>query len=416
MSTTPEQLSNVASADQVMVRPQTEAQRKTPRVLRDILCLEDLEAAAKRVLPRPIFGYISGGVETDASLRGNRAAFQELHFLPRILVSTRGRTQKKTLLGRTYDLPFGFPPMGGTSLAAYEGDSVLARMAGALNIPMIQSGASLTPLERVKAVGPTAWFQAYLPGDASIITPLVERAQRGGFETLVLTVDVQMAANRENNFRSGYSSPLKPSLRLAWDGAIRPRWLFGTFLRTIKNHGMPHLENMGFERIPVLSGSVERPRLSRDGLCWEHLELMRRLWKGKLVLKGVLAPADVRMARESGVDGLMISNHGGRQLDGTVAPLRMLPAVKAESGNMAIMMDSGIRRGTDVLKALALGADFVFIGRPFLYAATIAGEPGVRHAVKLLRDEIDRNMSMLGISSLDQMTRELLIPANRPML
>jgi L-lactate dehydrogenase (cytochrome) len=416
MSTTSKQLSEITSGDQVVVRPQTEAERRTPRVLRDILSLEDFEAAAKRWLPRPIFGYISGGVETNASLRGNRAAFEELHFVPRVLVNTRGRTQKRTLMGRTYDLPFGFPPMGGTSLAAYEGDSVLARTGGALNTPMIQSGASLTPLERVKAIGPTAWFQAYLPGDPGIITPLVERAQRAGFETLVLTVDVQVAANRENNFRSGYSSPLKPSLRLAWDGAIRPRWLFGTFLRTIKNHGMPHLENMGFERIPILSGSVERPRLARDGLCWEHVELMRRIWKGKVVLKGVLAPADVRIARESGVDGLMISNHGGRQLDGTVAPLRMLPAVKAEAGGMAIMMDSGIRRGTDVLKALALGADFVFVGRPFLYAATIAGEAGVRHAAKLLREEIDRDMAMLGISSLDQMTRDLLIPANRPML
>ncbi|HUP93744.1 MAG TPA: alpha-hydroxy acid oxidase [Burkholderiales bacterium] len=398
-----------------MVRPATAAQRALPQSMRDILSLEDLEPAARRFLPRPIFGYISGGVETDASLRGNRAAFQELHFLPRILVSTRGRTQKRTLLGRTYDLPFGFPPMGGTSLAAFEGDRVLARTAASLNIPMIQSGASLTRLEDLRAVGPTAWFQAYLPGDPAIIVPLVERAARAGFETLVLTVDVQVAANRENNVRTGYSSPLKPSLRLAWDGIIRPRWLFGTFLRTIMRHGMPHLENMGFERIPVLSGSMERPRLSRDGLSWEHLELMRRMWKGKLVLKGVLAPQDIKIARESGVDGIMVSNHGGRQLDGTVAPLRMLPQVKAEAGNMAIMLDSGIRRGTDVLKALALGADFVFVGRPFLYAATLAGEAGVHHAASLLREEISRDMAMLGITSLDQMKREMLVPAQGPL-
>jgi L-lactate dehydrogenase (cytochrome) len=416
MTPSPDQLTQTVSpADQIMVRPATEAQRALPRSMRDILSLEDLEPAARRVLPRPIFGYISGGVETDSSLHANRAAFQELHFLPRILVSTRGRTQKRTLLGRTYDLPFGFPPMGGTSLAAFEGDRVLARTAASLNVPMIQSGASLTRLEDLRAVGPTAWFQAYLPGDPAIIVPLVERAARAGFETLVVTVDVQVAANRENNVRTGYSSPLKPSLRLAWDGIIRPRWLFGTFLRTIMRHGMPHLENMGFERIPVLSGSMERPRLSRDGLSWEHLELMRRMWKGKLVLKGVLAPQDIRIARESGVDGIMVSNHGGRQLDGTVAPLRMLPQVKAEAGNMAIMMDSGIRRGTDVLKALALGADFVFVGRPFLYAATLAGEAGVRHAASLLRDEISRDMAMLGITTLDQMTREMLVPAQGPL-
>jgi L-lactate dehydrogenase (cytochrome) len=378
--------------------------------LQHILSLEDLEEPARRHLPRPIFGYVSGGVETNSSLDGNRAAFSEYHFLPRVLVNTRARQQKTTLLGRTYNLPFGFPPMGATALAAYEGDRVLAQVAAELNTVMIQSGASLTPMEKLKAVGPTAWFQAYLPGDPGIITPLVERAQRAGFETLVLTVDVQVASNRENNVRSGYSSPLKPSLRLAWDCATRPRWLLGTFARTVMNHGMPHLENMGFPRIPIL-GNIERPRLARDGLCWEHVELMRRLWKGKLVLKGVLSKEDVRIARESGVDGIMVSNHGGRQLDGTVAPFRMLPQVVSEAGDMAIMMDSGIRRGTDVLKALAMGAHFVFVGRPFLYAASIAGEAGVRHAAELLRDEISRNMAMLGIASVTEMKREMLVPS-----
>ncbi len=386
----------------------------TPRRLRDVLCLDDFEDPARRHLPRPIFGYISGGVETNAARTANRTAFGELEFLPRVLVNTKARNQKTKIFGRTYDLPFGFPPMGGTSLAAYEGDSVLARVAAELNTVMIQSGASLTPLERIREVGPTAWFQAYLPGDPGIITPLVERAQRAGFEVLVLTVDVQVAANRENNFRSGYSSPLKPSLRLAWDGMIRPRWLCGTFGRTILKHGMPHLENMGFPRIPIL-GNMERPRMARDGLSWEHVELMRRIWKGKLVLKGVLSREDVRIARESGVDGIMVSNHGGRQLDYTVAPLRMLPAAVSEAGNMTIMMDSGIRRGTDVLKALALGAKFVFIGRPFLYAASIAGEAGVHHGASLLREEISRDMAMLGISSLAEMKRELLVPSRGPI-
>ncbi len=379
------------------------------RDLRNFLCLEDFEPAARRHLPRPIFGYICGGVETDASLRANRTAFEAYQFVPRILVDTRGRTQKRELLGQAYDLPFGFPPMGGTMLAAYDGDAELARVAGRLNIPMIQSGASLATLERIHAANPRAWFQAYLPGEPGIITPLVERAQAAGFGTLVLTVDVPVSANRENNVRNGYSSPLRPSLRLAWDGAIRPRWLVGTFLRTLMNYGMPHLENMGFERTPILSGTLERPRTARDGLAWEHLELMRRLWKGKLVLKGVLAPEDVRIARESGVDGIMVSNHGGRQLDYTVSPLRMLPMAKAEAGGMAIMLDSGVRRGTDVLKALALGADFVFVGRPFLYAAAIGGEAGVLHAVNLLREEIDRDMAMLGIRTFGELKREMLL-------
>lgn len=410
-------MNDIASRPSIETGHRTAGRRRNvdgPRRLRNILCLDDFEAPARRFLPRPIFGYVSGGVETDAARDGNRAAYGEWAFLPRVLVDTRARRLTTTVLGRTYDLPFGFPPMGSTSLAAYQGDSVLAQVAGELNTIMIQSGASLTPMERIRAIGPTAWFQAYLPGDREIIVPLVERAQRAGFETLVLTVDVQVIANRENNVRSGYGSPLRPTPRLVWDCAVRPRWSFGVFLRTVLRHGMPHLENMGFPRMPVM-GFAERPGMARDGLSWEHLELMRRMWKGKLVLKGVLSPQDVRIARESGVDGVVVSNHGGRQLDYAVPALRMLPAVVAEAGPMTVMMDGGIRRGTDVLKALALGAKFVFIGRPFLYAAAIAGAAGVHHAVSLLKDEISRDMAMLGITSLDQMTRELLVPARGPI-
>jgi L-lactate dehydrogenase (cytochrome) len=381
-----------------------------PRRFKDILCLEDFEEPARRFLPRPIFGYISGGVESNTARDRSRAAYAQWEFMPRVLVNTRARHQKTTLLGRTYDLPFGFPPMGSTSLAAYMGDSVLAQVAAELNTVMIQSGASFTPMEKLRAIGPTAWFQAYLPGDKEIIVPLVDRAQRSGFDTLVLTVDVQVPANRENNVRTGYNSPLKPSLRLAWDCFWRPRWSFGVFGRTVMEHGMPHLENMGFPRLPVM-GYAERPRWSRDGLSWEHVELMRKMWKGKLVLKGVLSAKDVRIARESGVDGILVSSHGGRQLDYSVAPLRALPGAVAEAGNMAIMLDGGVRRGTDVLKALALGAQFVFIGRPFLYAAAIAGAAGVHHAASLLRDEISRDMAMLGITSLAEMKQDLLVPA-----
>jgi L-lactate dehydrogenase (cytochrome) len=382
----------------------------TPRVLRRILSLEDLEAAARRHLPRPIFGYVSGGSENNASRTDNRAVFDELAFVPRVLVNVASRTQKTTLFGHHYDMPFGLAPMGGTSLAAYQGDVVFARTAAAANIPMIQSGASLTPLEKVNEAGRTSWFQAYLPGEHSAITALVERVARAGFETLVLTVDVPVPANRENNVRNGYNAPLRPTLRMAWDCSLRPRWLLGTFARTLVNQGMPHYENMG-PRTPLMSRTAVRDRGRRDHLNWEHVELMRRLWKGNLVLKGVLDRQDARIARESGVDGVMVSNHGGRQLDGTTAPLRVLPEIAAEAGKMTVMLDSGVRRGTDVLKALALGAQFVFIGRPFLYAAAIAGDQGLLHAIRLLKDEISRDMAMLGITTLGEMTRERLMPA-----
>ena len=381
-----------------------------PRILRRILALDDFEDAARRVIPRPIFGYVMGGAETNASLRANRAVWDEIAFVPKTLVDTSERTQKTTLFGHTYDAPFGIAPMGGTTMAAYQGDLVLARCAAAANVPMILSGASLTPLERVRQAGPTAWFQAYLPGEDGPITELVERVARAGYDTFVLTVDVQVSANRENNVRNGFRTPLRPSLRLAWDGILRPRWLFGMFLRTLCLHGMPHFENMG-RRVPLISRTGEREPGRRDKLSWKHLELIRRLWKGRLVVKGILDKEDARIARETGADGIIVSNHGGRQLDGAVAPLRVLPGIAAQAGGMTVMMDSGVRRGTDVLKALALGAQFVFLGRPFLYAAAVAGQPGVRHAIKLLHDEIDRDMALLGIKALAEMRRELLTSA-----
>ena len=386
---------------------------KPSGALRRMLALDDFIEAARWYMPRPIYGYVTGGAETNAALRGNREQWDEVAFIVKTLVDTSARQQKTTLFGRTYDAPFGIAPMGGTAMAAYEGDLVLARAAAAANIPMILSGAALTKLEDVRKEGPTAWFQAYLPGETGPITELVERCARAGYDTFVLTVDVQVAANRENNVRSGFDTPLRPTLRLAWDGIVRPRWLFGMFFRTLLTQGMPHFENMG-PRVPLLSRTAERQRGRRDKLSWKNVELIRRMWKGRFVLKGILDAEDARIARESGVDGVIVSNHGGRQLDGAAAPLRVLPAIAAQAGNMTVMMDSGIRRGTDVLKALALGAQFVFLGRPFLCAAAIAGVPGVAHAIRLLREEIDRDMALLGVPSLQEMRRELLMPARGP--
>jgi len=414
MSTSKQELTHsIPSAEAIAPRGAGAAARpqsKPPRILRRMLALDDFEEPARRRIPRPIFGYVSGGAETNAALRANRAVWDEIAFVPKALVDVSARTQKATLFGRVYDAPFGIAPMGGTAMAAYQGDLVLARAAAQANVPMILSGASLTPLERVREAGPSAWFQAYLPGETGPITELVERVARAGYDTLCLTVDVPVLANRENNVRSGFHTPLRPTLRLAWDGITRPRWLFGMFLRTLLLHGMPHFENMG-PRVPLLSRTRERERGLRDRLSWKHLELMRRLWQGRLVVKGILDRGDARIARESGADGIIVSNHGGRQLDGAVAPLRVLPGIAAEAGAMTVMMDSGIRRGTDVLKALALGASFVFVGRPFLYAAAIAGEAGVAHAIRLLRDEIDRDMALLGITTLAEMRPERLAPA-----
>jgi L-lactate dehydrogenase (cytochrome) len=382
--------------------------KSLPRNLRSMLALQDFEEPARRYLPKPMYGYVSGGTENNVSVRNNREAFDDYSLVPRSLVDVSGRSTKATLFGHTYDAPFGFSPMGGTSMAAYRGDTMLAAAAAERNIPMIMSGASLQRLEDVRAAGPTTWFQAYLPGEEQPITELVNRVAEAGFDTLVLTVDVPVGANRENNARSGFSRPLRPSWPLAWQCAIHPRWFFGMMVKTLLSDGMPHFENMG-HRTALITRKGERDRTRRDQMSWTQVELMRRMWKGKFVLKGVLSKQDARIARESGVDGVIVSNHGGRQLDSSAAPLRVLPGIVDEAGDMTVMMDSGVRRGTDVLKALALGAKFVFIGRPFLYAAAIGGEAGVRHAIRLLQEEVDRDMALIGISKLTDMTPELLM-------
>jgi L-lactate dehydrogenase (cytochrome) len=375
----------------------------SPR-LRTILSLDDFEHAARRHLPRPVFAYVSGGVETDASLRDNRSAFDELGFLPRVLVDVSKRTTATTLFGREYSAPFGIAPMGISALSAYRGDLVQAAGARESNIPMIMSGSSLIRLEEVCSACPETWFQAYLPGEAEKIVGLVGRAAAAGFKTLVVTVDVAVLSNRENNVRAGFSTPLRPSLRLAWDGITHPRWLFGNALRTLARHGMPHFENSFATRgAPILARDVERDFTKKDHLDWSHLALIRKRWQGRLIVKGLMNPLDARIAKDHGVDGLVVSNHGGRQLDFTVSPLRVLSSVVEAAGGIPVMMDSGIRRGTDVMKALALGASFVFVGRPFNYAASIAGESGVRHAYEILQGELYRGMAQLGITSLGEL-------------
>jgi L-lactate dehydrogenase (cytochrome) len=392
--------------------PPTTVQRAAstvPRAMRRYLSLDDFEPAARRRLPNFLYGFISGGTETDAAVRDNRRAFEEYGFVPRVLNDVSGREQTTTLFGKTYASPFGIPPMGSSALMAYRGDVVLTRAAAAANVPMILSASSLIRLEEVRQENPNAWYQAYLAGDAARIEPLVDRVAAAGYDTFVVTADVPVPANRENNIRNGFLVPLAITPQVGWDIATHPHWLFGTFGRTLKNYGMPHFENMDAGRgPPVLARNLMRNIGKRDQLAWKHVELIRRRWKGKLVIKGLMSPADARIARESGVDGVMVSNHGGRQLDGTLSPLRTLPEIAAEAGGMTVMLDGGVRRGTDVIKALALGAKFVFIGRPFLYAAAAGGEAGVQRAITLLRAEVDRDLALLGIRSIGEITPDLV--------
>jgi L-lactate dehydrogenase (cytochrome) len=378
--------------------------------LAGVYCLEDFERPARARLPKPLFGYFAGWAETGQSHDQNRAAFKALDFVPRALVDVSKRSQTTTLFGKVYRSPFGIAPMGLAGLTTFEGDIVLARAAAAQNIPMIVSATSIAPLERIAREGKAHWFQAYLPGEANRIEAMIDRVGAAGFDTFVLTVDVQVAANRENNLRNGFSIPLRPSLRLLFEGLSHPSWTLGTWVKTFLVHGMPHFENMdAFRGPPLLSRHLERQIGARDQLNWTHVDLIRKKWPGKFVVKGLLATEDVATARAAGVDGVIISNHGGRQLDGAASPLRVLREIKDIAGPMTLMLDSGVRRGSDVIKALAMGADFVFVGRPFVFSAAIGRDRGVNHAITLLAAEIDRDMAMLGIRHLGELSATQLL-------
>lgn len=385
--------------------------KDVPARLRKLLSLADFEVAARGFLPRPLFGYVSGAAEDGTSLAENRAAFARLKFRPQVLVDVSRRSQETTIFGSTYSCPFGIAPIGISAISAYRGDIALARAAQDERVPAIMSGSSLIPMEAVHAAAPGTWFQAYLPSDTARIDALIDRVRSTGFSTLVITVDIPVWANRENNIRTGFSLPLRPSFRLAIDGISRPRWLCGTFLRTLAKHGMPHFENSFATRgAAMLSASAVRDTVGRDHLSWPDIARIRDRWNGNLVIKGILHADDARRAVSLGADGIIVSNHGGRQLDGAVEPLQVLPQIcEAVGRDLVVMMDSGIRRGGDVLKALALGARFVFVGRPFMYAAAVGGAPGVRHAIGLLRDEVDRNMAMLGTRTVQEVKRDILL-------
>ena len=385
--------------------------RTSSRDFPGILSLDDFERAARRKLPRPIFGYVAGGAEDNLAFAGARRAFAELALVPRVLRDVSGREPGLPLFRRDWSAPFGIAPMGLLALSAFQGDLACARAAHSAGVPFVIASSSLIPLEEQAEAAPGCWFQAYLPGDAARIQALLERVAGAGIETLVVTADMPVAGNRENLVRAGFNTPLRPTLRLALDGLARPRWLAGTLFRTLLNRGMPHFENSFAERgAPILSRNVQRDFEERDCLDWHHVARVREQWRGQLVIKGILHPDDAARARELGADAIWVSSHGGRQLDGALAPLQALPDVVEKAGTLPVLLDSGVRRGSDVLKALALGASFVFLGRPFNFAVAVGGEHGVTHAIRLLREEIDRDMALLGVNRCGELNQDFLRP------
>jgi L-lactate dehydrogenase (cytochrome) len=349
--------------------------------------IADLQAAARRRLPGVVWRFVEGGAEDEVTLRANRAAFEAIHFAPRTLLDVSQRSQKVTVFGIPYDSPFGISPMAPLGLCRYEGDIAAARAARAANVPFILSTHAFVTLPRAaKAAGTAPWFQTYLPGDRDRAAAEIERATRAGCEVLVVTADVPVRGNREYNERNGLGMSMRIGTRTVAQGLLHPRWLVDVYLRSI------------FGR------KVGESKTRRDMHDWRDFAWLRDAWRGKLVIKGILTVEDARLAVEHGADGIVISNHGGRQLDGAPATLDVLPQIAAAvGGRIAVFADGGVRRGADIVKLLALGADMAFFGRPALYGVTAAGEAGARRALEILKTEVDRVLAFLGCSSIAEL-------------
>ena len=373
--------------------------------------IEDLQQMTRQRLPRVAYDYLELGAEDDVTLRENRAVFERIRLKPRTLIDVSGRSQKVEVFGKFFDAPFGIAPTGAAGLYCFEADIELARAAQAANVPFVLSTASFTAMERVaQAAGGTKWFQLYMSKDREPAARLVMRARDAGFEALVVTTDVPVGANREYNRRNGFEIPFRLNLANMIDGALHPRWLIEVFLRTLLDSGVPRFQNVDTNTGGrIIAKDLSQFRARRDALDWSDLRWLREIWPHKLMVKGILTAEDARLAADNGADGIFVSNHGGRQLDGAISPMTALPEiVDAVGGRMAIMLDSGVRRGTDVVKALALGADMVFVGRAPLYGVTVAKQAGVEHALALLKSEVDRVMALLGCRRIEDLGPEYL--------
>lgn len=336
------------------------------------------------------------------SLQANRRAFETLMFRPRGLTGVADVSQSVELWGRRYAAPIGVAPMGVTAICRHECELAMSRAAQAAGVPFILSGASTMPMEQLQRETPGIWYQGYFPGDTARLGRILQRLERAAIDVLVVTSDTPVAGNRENNQRNGFLIPFRPSLKLALDGMLHPRWLVDVLLRTLLTSGVPRFANLYEDIGPAITEEPAQGfRGGRELLTWEHLSWMRERWPGRLVVKGILHPADAREAVDRKLDGVIISNHGGRQLDGAMSPLQALPTIKAVVPvDFPLMIDGGFRRGTDVLKAVALGARLVFLGRPVLYGAAVGGQAGASRVIDILKAEIQRNLALMGTADI----------------
>ncbi|WP_395335412.1 alpha-hydroxy acid oxidase [Novosphingobium sp. BL-8H] len=378
--------------------------------------IAQLRALAHRRLPRAIWEFMERGTEDDLLIGRNVAALQSLHMTPRALRDVSTRSAEVTLFGRRQPLPLVIAPTGIADLMWHHGERAIASAAAAAGIPFTQTTSSTTSFADIAKVATAGhWMQMYLWERRDLSWQVVDAARANGADVLVLTVDTPVWPLREFNRRAGMSNPIRPNARLVGDFLRRPRWLAGVMGRYMLAGGLPQFANYPAEVGGKVTGKVARVANSAS-VDWKDVDELRRRWPGKLVVKGLLHPEDARRAVDHGVDGIAVSNHGGRNFDSAPPAIHALAAiVDAVAGRATVLFDSGVRRGADVLKAIALGADAVMIGRATLYGCAAGGEEGAAHALSLLAQEIDVAMAMLGITRLEELDRTFLQPVAETM-
>jgi (S)-mandelate dehydrogenase len=413
----PRALPSFAPADRTLAAASSAVLGATPqrrlyagRDLARAVSIEDLRAMAHRRLPRFALEYLEGGAEDEATLAHNIAAWADWRFMPHALVDVARRDLSTELFGRKMAMPLAIAPTGLNELFWPHADRHLGEAAAAAGIPLAQSTMSNDPMEEVARVpGLRYWWQLYVFGREEIRNALIDRARDNGCEALIVTTDAQTYGNREWETRNN-ADPENLGRSAKFDALLHPRWLASGLLL----HGMPRFANV-IDFVPrerrrfFDSAMWIRSQMDR-ALSWDTVKRIRDRWPRRLIIKGVLAVEDVEKAAELGADAVALSNHGGRQLDWAVAPLDVLPEARRVAGNrLAILVDGGVRRGSDVLKAMALGADAVLIGRAVLYGVAAAGRPGASRALAILREEIDRGLALLGSPSIKELGPRFLV-------
>src|SRR5258707_5275114 len=376
-----------------------------------IVSIEDLRQLARRRLPRAIFDFFDGGAEDEVTLRENRAAFERVRLLPKVLVNVAAVDMKTQLLGREATLPLAIAPTGGISAGRHGAELSLARAAKAFGVPFTLATPSAFTIDRVaEEIGGRLWFQLYAVREHQFREKLIARAAAAGYEAMLVTVDLPVSGKRERDPRNGFVTPYNPNWRNSRDVIFKPAWLL-----EILRFGLPGMANFDGYRFSSQEGEVDiATAVGREmdaGLDWEALKRIRELWKGKLLLKGVERPDDAERAAAMGCDGVVVSNHGGRQLDGAASTLDALPNVaRAVGSRITVLLDGGVRRGVDILKARALGAHGVLTGRATLFGVQAGGEAGARRALEILASELQRSMQLCGVPTVAGIGPDLLAP------